>query len=168
MQAGGIFGEGVVEVGDDGEVFVIDLDGFYSAIGGVFIFCKDDGNGVAAIEDFVFGEDGVIAVDEALAVCAGHVLGGVDGDDAGGLRRGGGIDLDDAGVGLLGADDACEVVGAIEEEVCAVEAGAEDFFGAVDAALAAADRAVGGFLVRRGGGIDEWIGLRRGNDPGWL
>lgn len=85
MQAGGIFGEGVVKVGDDGEVFVLDLDGFYAAIGGVFIFCKDDCNGVSAIEHFVFGEDGMIAMDEPLAVCAGHVLGGVGGDDAGAL-----------------------------------------------------------------------------------
>ena len=105
----------VLEIDDRLERLVLDVDELGGVAGGHLGGRQDGGDGVADVAHLVLRQRVVRRVLHVLGdrPRAGHrcgpvlgeVVAGVDGDDAGRLRRGGRVDVDDAGVCVRAADE---------------------------------------------------------------
>lgn len=97
-------GERLLRVGDRFQHLVLDGDRGSGQPGGVRVVGGDRGDGLAVVADQVGGEDG--AVDDAAPVVAlaGDVLVGDDRADARHLGGGRGVDRQDAGMRVRGAE----------------------------------------------------------------
>ena len=114
MNLGGVRPERGFGVGDDGQGFVIDLDQVQSGLGDFSGLGGDQREAVTKVADLVAGKDGLVLDDDADDSFAGDVLGSKHGFDTVQLFGFGGIDAQDAGVGMLGAEDfAPELVGKV-------------------------------------------------------
>jgi hypothetical protein len=81
---GGVFGEGLLDVGDSGLFFVGNLNGTRTCNGVGTLFCNDEGKRLAVESGFSFDEEGALSPGES--VFSGDVVGCQHPEDAGGLE----------------------------------------------------------------------------------
>ncbi len=138
VQGGGA--EGLLGVGDRVEEFVLDGDRGRGEACGVGVVGGDGGDGLAVVAHDVVGEHGPVGDPAAVGGGAGHVGVGDDGAHAGHLRGGLGVDGEDPGVGVRGAQHGGPQqalgpqVGGVGEGALGLGAGVGGLHGGSDAA----------------------------------